>query len=180
MSASVRKNEFEEKARKRVDKHTVQDLPRWSTEEPHLYCYSETGPNLSAPALEPPCHRLLEQLFAFLRGDAVACGNVHLTSFETSFIQSPQPQTPWNTVRLSRKYSCLYTQVCRASCTWVTIRALTRISSGLTQLKYSSPSFGSLHTCFSSDLQLTIVCLKTLKKLLQVQDFRESNESGSI
>ena len=45
-----------------------------------------------------------------------------------------------------------YTQVRRTICTSVSLRASTRVSSGFTLLRYSSPSFGSQHIYSHSNL----------------------------
>ena len=45
-----------------------------------------------------------------------------------------------------------YTQVRRAICTLAPLRASTRVSSGFTLLRHSSPSFGSQHVCSHSNL----------------------------
>ena len=44
-----------------------------------------------------------------------------------------------------------YTQVRRSICTSESLRASTRVSSGFTLLGHSSPSFGSQHTCSTSE-----------------------------
>ena len=44
-----------------------------------------------------------------------------------------------------------YTQVRRSICTSESLRASTRVSSGFTLLRHSSPSFGSQHTCSTSE-----------------------------
>lgn len=44
-----------------------------------------------------------------------------------------------------------YTQVWRTICTSVSLRASTRVSPGFTQLRHSSPSFGSWHICSNSN-----------------------------
>ena len=46
-----------------------------------------------------------------------------------------------------------YTQVRRTICTSVSLRASTRVSSGFTLLRHSSPSFGSRHTCSTQTLR---------------------------
>ena len=43
-----------------------------------------------------------------------------------------------------------YTQVWRSICTSESLRASTRVSSGFTLLRHSSPSFGSHPTCFTA------------------------------
>lgn len=45
-----------------------------------------------------------------------------------------------------------YTQVRRTICTSVSLRASTRVSSGFTLLRHSSPSFGSQQICSYSNL----------------------------
>jgi hypothetical protein len=45
-----------------------------------------------------------------------------------------------------------YTQVIRSICTSEPLRASTRVSSGFTLLRHSSPSFGSQQVCSYSDL----------------------------
>jgi len=45
-----------------------------------------------------------------------------------------------------------YTQVRKAICTSAHLRASTRVSSGFTLLRHSSPSFGSLQECSHSNL----------------------------
>ena len=45
-----------------------------------------------------------------------------------------------------------YTQVRRTICTSVSLRASTRVSSGFTLLRHSSPSFGSRHMCSTQTL----------------------------
>ena len=45
-----------------------------------------------------------------------------------------------------------YAQVWRSICTSESLRASTRVSSGFTLLKHSSPSFGSQHVCSYSNL----------------------------
>src|SRR6476619_1925267 len=45
-----------------------------------------------------------------------------------------------------------YTQVRKAICTSAHLRASTRVSSGFTLLRHSSPSFGSQHLCSHSNL----------------------------
>ena len=45
-----------------------------------------------------------------------------------------------------------YTQIWRTICTSVPLRASTRVSSGFTLFRHSSPSFGSQHICSYSDL----------------------------
>jgi len=49
-----------------------------------------------------------------------------------------------------------YTQVRRAICTSAPLRASTRVSSGFTLLRHSSPSFGSQHRCSFSNLSQKI------------------------
>ena len=49
-----------------------------------------------------------------------------------------------------------YTQVRRAICTSAPLRASTRVSSGFTLLRHSSPSFGSQHECSLSNLSQKI------------------------
>src|ERR1700736_4385260 len=44
-----------------------------------------------------------------------------------------------------------YTQIRRSICTSEPLRASTRVSSGFTLFRHSSPSFGSRHTCSYSD-----------------------------
>src|SRR6267154_2449044 len=44
-----------------------------------------------------------------------------------------------------------YTQIRRSICTSESLRASTRVSSGFTLFRHSSPSFGSQHTCFTAD-----------------------------
>ncbi|CAN7022631.1 unnamed protein product [Brassica rapa subsp. trilocularis] len=44
-----------------------------------------------------------------------------------------------------------YTQVRRTICTSVSLRASTRVSSGFTPLRHSSPSFGSRQACSHSN-----------------------------
>src|SRR5215475_10454800 len=43
-----------------------------------------------------------------------------------------------------------YTQIRRSICTSEPLRASTRVSSGFTLFRHSSPSFGSKHTCSCS------------------------------
>ena len=50
-----------------------------------------------------------------------------------------------------------YTQVRRTICTSVTLRASTRVSSGFTLLRHSSPSFGSQHVYSYSNLSQKIM-----------------------
>src|SRR6476646_6822717 len=45
-----------------------------------------------------------------------------------------------------------YTQVRRSICTSESLRASTRVSPGFALLKHSSPSFGSQHKCYHSNL----------------------------
>jgi|AACY02.10.fsa_nt_gi hypothetical protein len=45
-----------------------------------------------------------------------------------------------------------YTQVRRTICTSVSLRASTRVSSGFTLLRHSSPSFGSRQACYTQTL----------------------------
>ena len=45
-----------------------------------------------------------------------------------------------------------YTQIWRSICTSESLRASTRVSSGFTLFRHSSPSFGSQHICSYSDL----------------------------
>ena len=47
-----------------------------------------------------------------------------------------------------------YTQIWRSICTSEPLRASTRVSSGFTLFRHSSPSFGSQHTCSYSDLSV--------------------------
>ena len=49
-----------------------------------------------------------------------------------------------------------YTQVWRTICTSVSLRASTRVSSGFTLLRHSSPSFGSQQICSNSNLSKNI------------------------
>ena len=44
-----------------------------------------------------------------------------------------------------------YTQIRRSICTSESLRASTRVSSGFTLFRHSSPSFGSQHTCSTAD-----------------------------
>ena len=44
-----------------------------------------------------------------------------------------------------------YTQIWRSICTSEPLRASTRVSSGFTLFRHSSPSFGSQHTCSTAD-----------------------------
>ena len=44
-----------------------------------------------------------------------------------------------------------YTQIWRSICTSESLRASTRVSSGFTLFRHSSPSFGSQHTCSTAD-----------------------------
>ena len=44
-----------------------------------------------------------------------------------------------------------YTQIRRSICTSESLRASTRVSSGFTLFRHSSPSFGSQHTCSAAD-----------------------------
>jgi hypothetical protein len=44
-----------------------------------------------------------------------------------------------------------YTQILRSICTSESLRASTRVSSGFTLFRHSSPSFGSQHTCSTAD-----------------------------
>src|SRR5271156_4218363 len=44
-----------------------------------------------------------------------------------------------------------YTQILRSICTSESLRASTRVSSGFTLFRHSSPSFGSQHICSTSD-----------------------------
>src|SRR6478609_7712061 len=44
-----------------------------------------------------------------------------------------------------------YTQIRRSICTSEPLRASTRVSSGFTLFRHSSPSFGSRHTCSNSN-----------------------------
>ena len=44
-----------------------------------------------------------------------------------------------------------YTQIRRSICTSESLRASTRVSSGFTLFRHSSPSFGSQHICSASD-----------------------------
>src|SRR6266849_664825 len=44
-----------------------------------------------------------------------------------------------------------YTQIRRSICTSESLRASTRVSSGFTLFRHSSPSFGSQHICSTSD-----------------------------
>ncbi len=50
-----------------------------------------------------------------------------------------------------------YTQVRKAICTSAHLRASTRVSSGFTLLRHSSPSFGSQQTCSHSNLSQKIM-----------------------
>ena len=43
-----------------------------------------------------------------------------------------------------------YTQIWRSICTSESLRASTRVSTGFTLFRHSSPSFGSHHICFTS------------------------------
>src|SRR4051812_2452918 len=45
-----------------------------------------------------------------------------------------------------------YTQIRRTICTSVSLRASTRVSPGFTLFRHRSPSFGSQHTCYYSNL----------------------------
>ena len=49
-----------------------------------------------------------------------------------------------------------YTQVLRSICTSEPLRASTRVSSGFTLFRHSSPSFGSQHTCSTADPSVNI------------------------
>ena len=49
-----------------------------------------------------------------------------------------------------------YTQIWRTICTSVPLRASTRVSSGFTLFRHSSPSFGSQQICSDSNLSLKI------------------------
>ena len=49
-----------------------------------------------------------------------------------------------------------YTQIWRSICTSEPLRASTRVSSGFTLFRHSSPSFGSQHICSYSDLSKKI------------------------
>src|SRR6476661_5166909 len=49
-----------------------------------------------------------------------------------------------------------YTQILRSICTSVPLRASTRVSSGFTLFRHSSPSFGSQQICSYSNLSLKI------------------------
>ena len=49
-----------------------------------------------------------------------------------------------------------YTQIRRSICTSEPLRASTRVSSGFTLLRHSSPSFGSRHMCSYSNLSQKI------------------------
>ena len=49
-----------------------------------------------------------------------------------------------------------YTQIWRSICTSESLRASTRVSSGFTLFRHSSPSFGSQQICSYSDLSLRI------------------------
>ena len=44
-----------------------------------------------------------------------------------------------------------YTQIRRSICTSESLRASTRVSSGFTLFRHSSPSFGSQHTCSTAE-----------------------------
>ena len=44
-----------------------------------------------------------------------------------------------------------YTQIRRSICTSESLRASTRVSSGFTLFRHSSPSFGSQHACSTAD-----------------------------
>src|ERR1700759_3278249 len=44
-----------------------------------------------------------------------------------------------------------YTQIRRSICASESLRASTRVSSGFTLFRHSSPSFGSQHTCSTAD-----------------------------
>src|SRR5215475_4490556 len=49
-----------------------------------------------------------------------------------------------------------YTQIRRSICTSESLRASTRVSSGFTLFRHSSPSFGSQHTCSTADPSVNI------------------------
>ena len=49
-----------------------------------------------------------------------------------------------------------YTQIWRSICTSESLRASTRVSSGFTLFRHSSPSFGSQHICSYSNLSKNI------------------------
>jgi hypothetical protein len=55
-----------------------------------------------------------------------------------------------------------YTQIRRSICTSESLRASTRVSSGFTLFRHSSPSFGSQHTCSCSDLSTRFLDRPTL------------------
>ncbi|KAJ3897349.1 hypothetical protein F5879DRAFT_814014 [Lentinula edodes] len=52
---------------------------------------------------------------------------------------------------------CPYTQIQQLICTSESLRASTRVSSGFTLIRHSSPSFRSQHTCSTAAQTASIV-----------------------
>jgi len=64
-----------------------------------------------------------------------------------------------------------YTQIRRSICTSESLRASTRVSSGFTLFRHSSPSFGSQHTCSTADPSSETQVRASMPSMTEVSTF---------